>query len=184
MGKDLVAAEPGQYIFPEIQFDCEMYITKWIYNGEPSASSGNQSYPELQIWNALDDDYVLIQTQTHYTVSIELTDLAEICITPETPIPVQVGSVLGIFISQNSAPLYFDEDNRNGRESLYINTANPLDLVTTLSSTEESRFIPEVTVELSKLSIEHNLLTVNITLFLCSCRPTLNHGYHYRRTCS
>lgn len=153
-GKQPVVAAPGQYVFPEIQFDCEIqYITKWIYKG--ALSTGNQTYPQLQLWTAdamIFADYALLPTQSSYTV--ELTESGdEISLTPDIPIPVQAGHMLGIFIPQNSAPLYFDEDDRNGELSLYSTATDPPIIITTLTSTQESRYIPEVTVEISKLAI-------------------------------
>ena len=91
--------ERRQQITPDIRFTCDGMITKWIVGAD--GNSGDNFYPELQIWrNIRNDTYQKING-----TFLEFADNSSAGIYEYdnfSPIPFQAGDILGVFIPQTS----------------------------------------------------------------------------------
>ena len=132
-----------QYLFPDITFTCNGFITKWIVGGTTDNSESIQ--PELQIWrNTGGTSY----TKTNFSLlpfSALVNNVAEYTLT--TPLEFQEGDILGLYQPrrQNSTlVVYFQEHNGPAG---YEEGSSSLSTVT-LGNVDDYDY-PLVTVEIS-----------------------------------
>ena len=85
-----------QYLFPDITFTCNGFITKWVVGGTTDSSESLQ--PELQIWrNTGGTSY----TKTNFSlIPIPFSTPTAVNIVeyiPEPPLEFQEGDILGVY---------------------------------------------------------------------------------------
>ena len=153
-----IITEKRQQITPDIRFTCDGMITKWIVGA--NWTSGEDSYPELQIWRSSGNDmyqkingtFLVIDTESEDQV-YEYDDFA--------PIPVQAGDILGVFVPQNGdSKLRLQAESEHGPTNYYIpiddsGTVSPygsIDLQQDTPQVSSSVYHPLVTVEIGKQS--------------------------------
>ena len=133
-----------QYLFPDITFTCNGFITKWIVGGTTDSSESLQ--PELQIWrNTGGTSY----TKTKFSLIPFSTPTAVNIVEyiPDPPLEFQEGDILGVYLPHHndSALVVFSQD-RDGP----ANYANGKNLSTmNLSGSPNGYDYPLVTVEFS-----------------------------------
>ena len=83
-----------QLIYPDMDFRCNGTITKWIYGG--TMGSGNEKWPELQIWRRIRDDMYVKQNFSQVIFNkTNSTNVHEFY--PTNPIEFNEGDVFGIY---------------------------------------------------------------------------------------
>ena len=111
-----------QQITPDIKFTCDGLITKWIVGG--SWRYNSKFYPELQVWRNVENDvyhkingtFLIIEKENRNRI-YEYEDFS--------PIPVQVGDTLGVFIPRTVLSRLRVLSERNyGPTNYYIQTSN------------------------------------------------------------
>ena len=133
-----------QYLFPDITFTCNGFITKWIVGGNTDSSESLQ--PELQIWrNTVGTSY----TKTNFSVIPFSTSTAVNIVEyiPDPPLEFQEGDILGVYQPKHSdSALVVYSQDRDGP----ANYANGQNLSTVnLTGSPNGYDYPLVTVEFS-----------------------------------
>ena len=145
----LTYTERRQQITPDMRFTCDGMITKWIIGADWGTFS--IYYPQLQVWRDVDDTYQLI-----YGTIIESPQKSSNRIYEYdnfSPIPVQAGDILGVFIPSTSiSRLRLLSENRNGPTNYYLETdLNVYDMLDIQDSLVRSQvYHPVVSVEFGK----------------------------------
>jgi len=146
-----------QYIFPHIEFNCDTYITKWMYRGRLRDDSivPIQQYPIFQIWEEgiiILADYIRDESTSYDDVvrPVEENEDGIIMFTPQKPVKVDDDSIFGLYIPENPTDIYFEEDPFEARGYFFQESSNELRIFRYFDSEEERKYIPQVTVELSE----------------------------------
>ena len=145
-----------QQITPDMKFTCNGLITKWIVGAD--WHQNDNLFPELQVWrNVVNNTYqkvngTFLDIKTEKGNRIyEYEDFS--------PIPVQVGDVLGAFIPRNDrSRLRLLSERDSDPTSYYLQTEdddtvspfNTIDIESTPSLRSDVNY-PLVTVEISEL---------------------------------
>ena len=111
-----------QYLYPDITFTCNGFITKWIVGGTTD-NFESLLQPELQIWrNTGGTSY----TKTNFSLIPFSTPTADYIVEyiPNPPLEFQEGDILGVYQPQHndSALVVFSQD-RDGPAN-YANGKN------------------------------------------------------------
>ena len=116
-----IYTERRQQITPDIRFTCDGMITKWIVGAD--WNSGNNFYPELQIWRNIGSD-------TYQKINgtfLEFMDSSSNGIYEYdnfSPIPFRAGDILGVFIPRTSlSRLLLLSENTNSPTNYYLTTS-------------------------------------------------------------
>ena len=105
-----------QQISPDIKITCNGLITKWIIGAEWTSGVSAYLYPELQVWrNVGNDTYRKISgTYVFFPFTARANKIYEYG--RFTPIPVESGDILGIFIPRDSVSrLRLSSENANSK---------------------------------------------------------------------
>ncbi len=141
--------EKRQYLFPRIKFNCDIYITKWMYKGS-LRESGQQQYPILQLWdNELGLLYLRdrsIDNEIKFYNQTE-DDIVEVIL--KAPLKVDDDCFFGVYIPENPSPIYFDKTTATVQQYISIESDNERLTVLFLEEFDTGNdLIPLVTVEL------------------------------------
>ena len=125
LGLDTVGSlhnnQQRQQITPDIKFTCDGLITKWIVVATWRYS--NNFYPELQVWRKVESNayhkingtFIIIEKENINRI-YEYEDFS--------PIPVQTGDILGIFIPRSDlSRLRVVSERDYGPTNYYIRTS-------------------------------------------------------------
>ena len=150
MGNDVVAGRKAissrQQVTPAMTFTCDGMITRWIIGAEWNGN--NTHFPELQVWRNIGNSrYQKINgTTAELPTSISTWMYTY---TDFTPVPVQAGDILGIFIPRNSR-LSLLSETTSSPTNYYLSSGEPSDNIDLQSYMVES-FHPLVSAVISKL---------------------------------
>ena len=145
-----------QQITPDIRFNCDGLITKWIFGAD---WRGGNTYSELQVWRNIGNGVYHKVNSTSINVAARSPSRIYQYDT-FSPIPVLAGDILGMFHSQlpytqvaiysegESGPLTYNLAAFNTN----VSTFDTIDLQN-MPSLATERYHPLVTVEMSKLFI-------------------------------
>ena len=137
-----------QYVFPDITFTCNGFITKWIVGG--TTGNNKPSQPELQIWqNTGGTSYTKTNSSLLSFIAL-VYNVAEYTLT--TPLEFQEGDILGVYqpSSMDSALVVYYQ--KHDGPVNYEEGNNTLSTVT-LGNPDEYYDYPLVTVEISTSGI-------------------------------
>ena len=160
----------AQRIIPNLRFDCDGAITKWIVGASWRNATTATSFPELQIWrnSSRSGVYIKVGNTTLIATSQNSSQLYEFPVEPS--LPFQRGDILGIF-QPNGPQNHLSILYRTGRGTplnyvfrLPENvTEPPLETFTTSSSgITRQTVLPLVTVEICKACIK----TCNLWVYI------------------
>ena len=142
--------ERRQQITPDMRFTCDGMITKWII-GADWISDGFFN-PELQVWrNVGNDTYQKINGTVIDSTTGNFNRIYEY--DSFSPIPVQAGDILGVFIPRTSfSRLGLLSENMNGPTNYYLETGlNVYDMFDIQDTLVQSQvYHPMVSVEFGK----------------------------------
>ena len=145
-----ITIDQRQQITPDMRFTCDGMITKWIIGADWGSGNDDTLYPELQIWRNIGNDTYQKMSGTFIEASMENANrIYEY--DDFSPIPVQTGDILGVFIPQTQkSKLRLIAENGRGPTNYYIpTTVSPRDIIDTQLVTSTT-YRPLVTVEIGK----------------------------------
>ena len=164
---DLLAADTGrQYIYPHLNFTCDVYITGWKFIGRLISYNGRltpTSFPSLQIWEGYKDTYRL-QYNFGYEALGSTSSLASGQITYSLStggVLVKRGQIFGIFVPQPLASntfvdLYFSQSESLPPYYYVLDHDNTEDGIierfNVSMATEEALMVPQVTAMICKFT--------------------------------
>ena len=101
---------PGtQYLFPDIKFNCDTFITKWMYKGT-LRENNSQQYPIFQLWDNELNIIFIRDEDTDYDEIGQYNQIedgiVEFVLT--TPLEVDNDCFFGVYIPENSTPIYIE----------------------------------------------------------------------------
>ena len=140
---DVTRVSNKQYLFPDITFTCNGFITKWIVGGTTDNTESLQ--PELQIWRNTGGTSYTKANFSELPFSTLVNNVAEY--TLSTPLEFQEGDTLGLFQPRrqdSTLVVYFQQ--RDGPAG-YDEGSSSLSTVT-LGNIDDYDY-PLVTVEIS-----------------------------------
>ena len=148
--------ERRQQITPDIRFTCDGMITKWIIGAGWRSDRHSIYYPELQVWrNVGNDTYQLINGTVIESPQESSNRIYEY--DSFSPIPVQAGDILGVFIPSTSiSRLRLSSEERNGPTNYYLDigfltSESPYDMFDIQDTLVQSQvYHPMVSVEFGR----------------------------------
>ena len=141
--------ERRQQITPDMRFTCDGMITKWIIGADWGTFS--IYYPELQVWrNVGNDTYQLISGTVIESPQENSNRIYEY--DSFSPIPVQEGDILGVWIPRTSRSiLRLVSEDMNGPTNHYVVTDNVCEILDIQDVVVQSQvYHPMVSVEFGK----------------------------------
>ena len=144
-------ADRRQQITPDLRFTCDGMITKWIIGADWNMH--NPEYPELQVWrNVGNTTYRLINGTVIESPQESSNRIYEY--DNFSPIPVQAGDILGVFMGLSQLNI-LSEETGNNPVNYYLETSNatPYSMIDTMQrspSVGSQGYHPLVSVEIGK----------------------------------
>ena len=102
--------DQDQSIFPDITFNCNGFITKWIMGAE-RFNVNSPLHPELSIWRRISSDtYIKIKSSFLQTIN-ETNHTYVYEYSPNPPLEFQEGDILGMYQpSDGNVAVYFQKN--------------------------------------------------------------------------
>ena len=158
----LIGQRNQQRIIPDLRFDCDGEITKWIVGA--IWSNNAPLFPELQLWrlnSSRNGVYTKVGTTTLNATTSNSRWLYEFPVEPS--LPFWSGDILGIFQpsgSQSRLRILYKLGSENPRNFVFSPpesvTEPPLETFNTSSSDiVQQRVLPLVTIEICKACIKN-----------------------------
>ena len=151
-----------QRIIPNLRFDCDGAITKWIVGASWRNATAATSFPDLQIWRNSSENgvYTKVGNTTLIATSQNSSRLYEFPVEPS--LPFQRGDILGIFQpsgSRSRLSILYRTGRGNPLNYVFRPPENvtepPLEFFTTSSSgITWQTVLPLVTMEICKACIQ------------------------------
>ena len=158
-----------QQLTPDMIFTCDGLITKWIIGADWNGGFDDKQYPEIQIWRNSGNDiyqkingtFIEIPTQSDNLI-YEYDNFS--------PIPIQAGDILGVFIPLSDKSRLRLLSERPGTPINYYLTTNatatesPYDVIDTraIQPVTSGRYHPMVSVEIGKTVSTKNVIPLCI----------------------
>ena len=148
------------WLFPNMAFNCNGNITKWIFQARRNSAefnNSNGSLPEFHVWQERvvtpipPDDYIRVEPIDNVAeVAVVDNSVYEYIVRP--PIEVQGGYILGVYAQESNRIFveYLDMGEGNAPDSFYLTPSTRLSIVELGEGTLDQRFLPLVTAEISK----------------------------------
>ena len=160
-----------RWIFPNINFTCDGYITSWTLrvNNSMPESMDTALIPQITTWRRLlaGSNFYMLQSITNQSQLTSLKSDTQLMFTPSPPIPVQAGDIVGIRLPLVDddmlmiKPLFLRLPEANSStiscagvqgnsEFFFFNTVNQR-CISNAAEEEQSIYIPLISVNISKL---------------------------------
>ena len=152
----IVTRNQAQRIIPNLRFDCDGAVTKWIVGAYWNRSAA--LFPDLQLWRNENGVYNQVCNTALNATRYNASWLYEFAVDPS--LPFQRGDILGIFqpsASRSRLRIIYRTESENSTNYVFNTAENvtepPLSMFSTSSADVTQSVLPFVIVEICKTCI-------------------------------